>query len=214
MKIKDLIVIGAGNPDIVRLIEDINNHKKIYNFLGFLEKDKKLIGNLRFGYPVLGNDDLLKKNKYEDVKIINNVFTNIEARKSVLNNLKHLPNLKFINLIHPTAHLNIENIGHDNIIYDNVIIQAGAIIGNHNIIHSATVIAHETKIGNCCLFSTNVSIGSRSKISNYCFFGQGSNLITSGIVEEYGFIGVGAVVINIVKTNTTVIGNPARPIPK
>ena len=212
MKIKDLIVIGAGNPDIVRLIEDINDFKKTYNFLGFLEKDKKLIGNLRFGYPVLGNDDLLKKKKYENVKIINNVFKSIEARKSVLNNLKHLPNLKYTNLIHPTAHLNIENIGYDNIIYDNVIIQAGAIIGNHNIIHTGSIIGHETQIGNCCLIAATASVGSRVKIASNSFLGLGCVIISGGTVEEYGFVGVGSVVTKKVKSHTTVLGNPARVI--
>ena len=38
--VKDLIVVGSGGVDIIKLIEDINSEKRIYNFLGFLEKDE------------------------------------------------------------------------------------------------------------------------------------------------------------------------------
>ena len=34
--VKDLIVVGSGGVDIIKLIEDINSEKRIYNFLGFL----------------------------------------------------------------------------------------------------------------------------------------------------------------------------------
>ncbi len=60
--VKDLVVVGSGGLDIVRLIEDINADKETYNFLGFLEEDESKIGTEILGHPVLGNDDLLIDN--------------------------------------------------------------------------------------------------------------------------------------------------------
>ena len=57
--LKDIVVVGSGGLDIVRLIEDINADKPTYNFIGFLEEDASKIGTEILGYPVLGNDDLL-----------------------------------------------------------------------------------------------------------------------------------------------------------
>ena len=46
----DLVVLGTGNADIIRLIEDINDDKKQYNFLGFIDKNDSLVGSNIFGY--------------------------------------------------------------------------------------------------------------------------------------------------------------------
>ena len=212
MKIKDLIVIGAGNPDIVRLIEDINKANKKFNFLGFLEKDGSLHGLKRFGYPVLGGDELLTKKKFQNVFIINNVFASVEIRHKVLKSLTHIQPERFVNLIHPTALVRESDIGFDNIIYENVVLQANVTIGNHNIIHCGTVIGHQTIIGNCCLFSVHVSIGARVKIENNSFFGMGCIIIGECKLKESVFVGAGSVVLNNIDSNWTYFGNPAKKI--
>ena len=210
--IKDLLVVGGGNPDIVRLIEDINKSERKFNFLGFLEKDISLHNNTRFGYPVLGGDELLERKEFQKVHIINNVFADLNTRKQSLKRLSHISNDRFVNLVHPTSNVREENIGFDNIIYDYVVLQAHAKIGNHNIIHTGSIIGHETQIGNCCLIAANVSVGGRVKVADNSYLGLGCVIIPGGAVEEYGFVGVGAVVTKNVESHTTVLGNPARVI--
>ena len=49
-----LIVVGASNPTIIRLIDDINSHKKKIQILGFLDNDikKKMLIFLDIKYLV------------------------------------------------------------------------------------------------------------------------------------------------------------------
>jgi len=209
----DLLVIGAGNPDIVRLIEDINLEKSKFNFLGFLEKNKTLHNTEFCGYPILGDDTMLDNKNFSKILLINNVYKNQAVRKVTTEKLNKYNN-RFCNLIHPSSHIRNINMGIGNIVGDNVIIQSGVKIGNHNIIHSASVISHETIIGNNCLISVNVAIGSRNKIGNFCFFGISSCSFPNVIIEDFAFIGGGAAVANNIKKNKTVFGNPARILPK
>lgn len=210
--VKDLIVIGAGNPDIIRIVEDINSEKKIYNFIGFLEKNKKLFNTEFWGYPILGSDELLDKKPFSDSFIVNNVYYNQNVRKMTFEKLKAYEN-RFCNLIHPSTHYRNIKIGKGNIIADGVIIQSGSKIGDHNMIHSGTIISHETEIGDNCLFSVKVTIGSRSQIGNFCFFGIASCTLPQLQFKDFAFISGGTVVFNNVKENYTVLGNPAKLVP-
>ena len=70
---KDLIVVGTGGIDIVRLIEGINLDKPVFNLIGFLEKDQSKIGSEILGYPVLGGDELLLT-EFSKCAVVNNVM--------------------------------------------------------------------------------------------------------------------------------------------
>lgn len=212
--VKDLVIMGSGNPDIVRLIDDINSEKKEYNFIGFLEKDESLHNTEKYGYPILGNDDLIQKQEMKNVFLINNVYSSQEVRQRTQNQICAIPRERFCNLIHPTVkpHANIMGVG--NIIYDYVVLQSKTIIGDHNILHTASIIGHESMIGNNILMAGSVTIGSRAKVGDFCFFGIGSVLLSTLSVVDYTFVGGGAVIINNVKQKCTLFGNPARVLPQ
>jgi len=212
--IKDLAVIGSGNPDIVRLIEEINEDKKCYNFIGFLENDESLYNTEKYGYPVLGNDDLMYKEEMKNVFLINNVYSNQESRQRTYNQICDLPRERFTNLIHPNVKLHRNIMGVGNIIYDFVVMQTKTTIGDHNIIHTSSIIGHETIIGNNNHLAGRVTIGSRAKIGDYCFFGIGSILLSGLSVVDFTFVGGGAVIINNIKQKCTLFGNPARVLPQ
>lgn len=212
--IKDLAVIGSGNPDIVRLIEEINADKKLYNFIGFFENDESLYNTEKYGYPVLGNDDLMYEEKMKKVLLINNVYSNQDVRQRTYKQISNLPRERFCNLIHPTVKLHKNTMGLGNIVYDFVVMQSKTIIGDHNVIHTASIIGHESIIGNNNLMAGSVTIGSRAKVGDYCFFGIGSILLSGLSVVDLTFVGGGAVIINNIKQKCTLFGNPARVLPQ
>ena len=211
--IKDLIVIGSGNPDIIRLIENINSETKCFNFLGFIERGEALLQKEIYGYPILGGDELVSNKKFNRTAVINNVYSSQEARQRTFNQISHIEPERFCNLIHPTVKLHDNLIGVGNIIYDYVVIQNKVQIGDHNVIHSSSIISHESTLGSNCLISANVTLGSRTSIGNYCFFGIGSTLLPSISVIDFTFVGGGAVVFNNVNKKSTLFGNPARALP-
>lgn len=207
--IKDLVVVGSGGLDIVRLIEDINSETKEYNFLGFLEKDKLKIGQEVLGYPILGTDDLLL-DKLSHCCVVNNVIQTTQIHEKVTNNLREIYHINnFPNLIHPTSKYVYFGLGEGNIIYEHVSFGAASFIGNFNILYPNTSIGHETKVGDYNLMALNVNIGARSKIGNRNLFGNASVVSLGLNIGDDNQLGVGSVLIDNLDSKNSMLGNPA-----
>lgn len=81
-KIKDIVIVGSGNPDIIRLIEDINDRQKTFNILGFLEKAPELIGQRILNYPIIGDDTLLAT-EFSNCCVVNNVMATTRLHEKI-----------------------------------------------------------------------------------------------------------------------------------
>jgi UDP-3-O-[3-hydroxymyristoyl] glucosamine N-acyltransferase len=205
----DLVVLGSGNADIIRLIENINENKKQYNFVGFLEKDISLINTEVLGYPIIGTDDLLL-GKLSNCAVINNIMGSTQLHKIIAENIYrkyYITNIP--NLVHPNVSIKYAIIGKGNIFYNNVGIAPKVKIGDFNIIYPSTNIGHETVIGNYNLFALNVNIGARCKIGDKNLFGNSSTLSLGLKVNNDNSIGVGSVVIKNIDSDKSLLGNPA-----
>lgn len=205
--IEDLVSVGTGGIDFIRLIEDINSEKKVFNFLGFLEKDESKIGTELLGYPVLGHDDLLLK-ELSHCSVINNVMNTPQLHALVTDNLINNYHMtKFPNLIHPSIDMRYVKIGQGNIIY--VLSDFGSLveIGDFNIMYGASV-AHESVIGDSNCFA-QVRVGARCKIGSRNLFGNGSVVSNLVKIKDDNTIGVGSVVITNVKNGKHLLGYPA-----
>lgn len=205
----DLVVLGSGNADIVRLIEDINEDKKRFNFIGFLEKDEKLINKEVLGYPILGTDDLLL-DKLSNCAVVNNIIGTTRLHEIVSNNIHNKYKIyNTPNLIHPKVCCKYVNIGKGNIIYENVGFATKVSVGDFNIIYPSTNIGHETTIGDFNLFALNVVIGARCAIGSKNIFGNSSTLSLGLSVANDNSFGVGSVIIKNVESGKSLLGNPA-----
>lgn len=205
--VKDLIVVGSGGLNLVRLLEDINAEKKTYNFLGFLEKDETKHGKNVLGYPIFGGDNLLLT-EFKNCVVINNVMGTPRLHEVITRNLKDKYGITYFpNLIHPSVDMRYVNIGVGNIIYAHSILEPLSSIGDFNILFQAFV-AHETKVGNYNLMA-NSTVGSRTSIGSYNLLGNGSYVTNSCRVGDDNVIGVGSVVMQPVESGKRLLGNPA-----
>lgn len=209
---KDIVIIGAGNPDIIRLIEEINDVKPIYNILGFLEKKSDISKQEFMGYPILGGDELIET-EYKKCCFINNVAYPLQNRFKISQHLlstlekNQLPNIKG-----PNVSIKYVNLGVGNIIYNNAILSAATTIGNFNIIYYGAILGHEVNIEDCNLIAANVTIGGRSIIGNRNEFGNHSVISLNVKISDDIFVGVGSVVTNSIFKSKRVFGNPAKSI--
>ena len=198
--VKDLVVVGTGGWDVVPLIEDINADKKVFNFLGFLEKDKEKHGQELYGYPILGDDNLLLK-ECRHCCVVNNVMHTTREQKKVAQMLMDTYSItEFPSLIHPSVRTKYSTVGIGNIIYPGAVLGMGSYIGDFNIIERA-IIGHETIIKNYNLLAACL-VGSRCKVGSY-------NLIGNVKLGDDNEIGTGAVVITKIKSGHHLMGNPA-----
>lgn len=205
--VKDLVVIGSGGIDIVQLIEAINAEKKTYNFLGFLEKNEEKIGKDVLGYPILGNDDLLKTD-FSKCVVVNNVMHTPQLHQKITDRLHN--DYKIYDtpsLVHPNVNLNHVDIGEGNIIFANCKLCSAVKIGDFNIFYTV-IVNHETVIGNYNLIAT-CTIGSRCKVGDFNLLGNGSVIANTAKIGNGNNIAAGSVVLKNVGDNQNLMGYPA-----
>lgn len=205
--VKDLVAVGTGGQDIVRLIEDINEDKKTYNFIGFVEQDESKIGKEVYGYPIIGNDNMLL-DKLSHCAVINNVMHTTRIHEKITNKLiEHYHITDFPSLIHPTIKLKGVEIGNGNIIYEGCGFSIGVKIGDFNIMYAASI-GHDTCLGNYNLLATTL-ICSRVRIGSYNLIGNGTTLANYVRLGNDNEIGVGSVVMKNYKNGHHLLGYPA-----
>ena len=204
---KDLVIVGSGGIDIVRLIENINMEKPVFNLIGFLEKDQSKIGNEVLGYPVLGGDELLLT-EFSKCAVVNNVMHTPRIHEMVTKKLiseYHITD--FPNIISPQISLRSLSLGMGNIIYRDNGLGTSVRIGNFNILYAAQI-GHETSIADYNLIA-RAGIGSRCIIGSYNLIGNSVTLANSLKMGDDNEVGVGSVVIRNIKNGHHLMGYPA-----
>lgn len=204
--IKNLIILGASNPSIIRLIEDINIIKKKYKIIGFLDDFSEQKNFLN--YPILGK---LKDLKYKpnEIYIVNSIGSSIKARYKTTNYyLKK--NYKFENIVHHKINLKHVSLGIGNIIYENSLLQPLVKIGSYNIISSSSGIAHNSEIGDFNFIGPSTYICGRVKIKNKVFVGVGAKILPDLKIDNQAIIAAGSLVIKDIPKKGKVKGIPAK----
>lgn len=213
---KDLIILGAGGTglQVADAVEDINNEKKRWNLLGYLDDDPKKQDIEINGFPVLGT--------LEDVKKYHNCYfvaifgspQNYFLRKKLIRKLE-LPIERFETVIHPDTTISrYAKIGLGTVILAGTRIMPNVEIGNHVIILSNSYLAHDTIVGDFSTMTNSVSIAGEVRINEGCYIGANSSIRERIIIGEWSLIGLGAVIIKDVPPYCTVVGNPGRIIKK
>ncbi len=209
---KKIIILGAGDfaKEVAWLIDDINKQHPTYEIIGYLDDDKNKIGQVFNGYKCLGTIDLLSGLITEDKSLcatIANQDANI--RKKFVNMFPDFNNWE--TLIHPSANISdTSTIGKGCIICSSDNISVNTNIGNFCLLNISVTIGHD------CLIGDFVSIMSGSCVSGHVIIGNSSYLATNSTVVpgmkigEEARVGAGSVVIRNVKSNTTVMGVPAK----
>lgn len=213
--LKNIMIIGAGGVgrETALIINDINNVKKEWNVLGFIDDNQYILNDSINGYKVLGNLEFLRSYK-EEVYVIC-AISDYKIKKMIISELKNNINIKFATLIHPSTKLDdTVNVGEGCIIYQNVITTTNIEIGNHVIISPKCGIGHDTKIKDYCSILWNVNLSGNVKIEEGNLVGSASTIIQGITVGKESVVGAGTVVIRDVPSKVTVVGNPARVINK
>lgn len=208
---KDIVIIGAGGvgKETAWIIEQINDIKKEWNIVGFVDDNIEIHNSFINGYKVLGSVDYLLSIKKEIYVIC--AMANYKIKKMIVGKIGKSTNHKFANIIHPSVYIDRTiKIGNGSIIYPAVIMTTNITIGNHVIISPKTGIGHESIIEDYVSLLWNTNISGNDRLCEGCFIGSGATIIQNRIIGVGSIVGAGAVVIKDVNDDLTVIGCPAN----
>jgi sugar O-acyltransferase (sialic acid O-acetyltransferase NeuD family) len=210
---KNIVIVGAGGfgREVKMLIDQINQHSKEFEFLGFYDDGipKSTVIN---GFNVLGSISDLSKVDVELSVIISIADPNIKKKIHIF--LNGNTNLNFPSLIHPNVLIGNDKvlIGNGCIICASNIITVNINIGNFVILNLACTTGHDTSIGDYCSFMPSVNISGEVNIEDLVYVGTGVKIINLLSIGKSTIVGAGAVVSKNLPAHCTAVGIPAKPI--
>ena len=182
-----------------------------YEFIGFIDDTIEKQGKHEYGFEVFDREIL---NQFPEAKVLLVPGSSISfpIRNKIISSL-NIETKNLATLIHPSASVSpFVKIGYNVLIMAGVVITSNSVIGNHVCILPNTVIHHDSNIGNYTMIGSNVTVAGNSEVGEYCYIGSGTS-ITNGIeIGDNTLVGIGSNVIKSIKSNSKVVGNPAKNI--
>lgn len=159
---------------------------------------------------------ILEKNFFKIKSRNFNILICIGNIKKRQNLIKRLINEKynFPNLISKSAKImKNSKFGKGNIVLPNSTILSPSTFRDFNIIGTAATILHHCRIDSNCILGGGSVVGAGTNIGSNSLIGVGSIIASQNLnIGSNSFISSGSVVLNNIKKNSKIIGNPARKI--
>ena len=206
---KALVLYGASNPCVLKILNSINRKTKTWKLIGFIDDTPEKSGGTFYGIPILGSHVHIDSLDIEKTFFFNNVFGSMPARRKVAQVLEEY-GCRYITLVHPDTDLTFVDVGTDVAIEQHAAIDADVRIGDHCCIKRNASVGHETKLENFVFIGPGATVCGRVEISEGAYVGAGSCISPELKIGRDSVIGAGSVVIRDVPAGVTVIGNPAK----
>jgi sugar O-acyltransferase (sialic acid O-acetyltransferase NeuD family) len=206
-----LVIYGASNPTIIKLINTINKNELTWEIVGFLDDVKKDIEDFFMEFPILGGDDKILSYHKKGCYFINNVFGDVNNRIIVNKKLDKV-RVKYASLVSPSVDHSFVEIGHDCTVMDGVTLGANIVIKDHVAIRYNCSINHDCFIDKFVFIGPGSIICGRVSIGEGVYIGAGVVIKEGVIIHSWSRIGMGAIVNRDVKERDIVAVPPARSI--
>lgn len=214
-EIRDIAVYGAGGfgGEVVCLINAINSHGTLWNFIGFFDDGIEAGTKVNFG-TVIGNiDDLNRINKPLSV-VLSIGSPSIVARivSKIVNQYIDFPNLIAPDLVFMDK--KSFSMGKGNLFMFQSLVSCNVTIGNFNLFNVGIGLGHGSSMGSFNSFMSYSKISGEVEIGDRNYFGISSVVLQRIRIGNDNTIGANSVLMRNAKDKATYFGNPAKEIPK
>jgi sugar O-acyltransferase (sialic acid O-acetyltransferase NeuD family) len=207
------VILGAKNPEIMRLYESCKEANPSLELVGFLDNDPAKHGREFLGYPIFGGHEALASAELNGIGVLNAITGDARVRKATTEQVLQY-DVHLINLIHPSVDLRYVKLGAGLYIQEAVVIQSDVTLADNVSIHIGTMVGHETMVGDSTFIAHGCAISGSVTIGEQVFVGVGSIVLPRLKIGDGSVIGGGAVVIDDVEPNSVMVGNPAKVLRK
>lgn len=205
-----LVIVGAANPEVVRLVRAINAVEPRFDLLGFVDDKPDLAGANYQGLPVLGPVEWLRAHR-DEVVVVSAVAKTTEIRRKVHARLASM-GVNYMSLVHPSVDVSDVVVGQDVLIYEGSVVSPNVTISDHAVLSVRSTVAHDSEIGEYSFLAPGCVLNGKVTLGEGVFVGSGAVVIPFMKAGAWSTIGAGAVVVRDVPAGATVFGNPAEVI--
>lgn len=208
----DLIILGAGGlgQEIAWLVEEINEEKKDWNLIGFIDSHPAVQNKEFIGYPVIGPYSLVTK--YLNAYYIM-AFGDPRVRRRIVEEVG-VNKVKWATLYSPTVKIHHSHkIGTGVVIGRYTDFTVDCKLGDFVMLNIHVVLGHNVVIGDYSIVSPNVTINGGAHIGHTCSVGANA-FIRDVTIGNYVTVGASSCVVKDVESDCVVAGVPARIIHK
>lgn len=208
----DSRVVIIGYNKLAESVIDILELTETYHIVGVIAMEENTNPFITTHKIYAGLKELLILTKKENIQYVLICLEDGKHRKDISEYIQQsYPELKFINVIHPSAVLGKNVIlGKGNIIGARTVINSDCIIGDFCLIKSQISIGHDCRIDNFVTIKTGVTVGGMVSIGNHSSIGSKSNIINNLIIGENCFIKESALVLKSVPDGAILEGVPGK----
>lgn len=218
MQANGIAVYGAGGfgRGVASWIDECQQSGHRMQAVCFVDDDRTKQGTIRNGLPVMGLGEA--QERFPQVKIV--VAVGSPGMRRRLVKKAKTAGLEFATVIHPRAECSrwVET-GSGTVICAGNTLSSNSVLGKHVHLNMHCTIGHDVIIEDYATLAPGVHV------SGYVHLGRGVQVGTGAvfvhgteavplIIEDDAVVGAGACVTKPVLAGTTVVGVPARPLPR
>jgi len=213
---KDIVLFGAGGfgREAANMINDSINkvHPNTYRLIGYIvDEQYAKPGTDINGYPVLGDISWLINHR-DDVVCGLTIGEHFDEKERVFRLLDE-NHITIETLIDGWAYVpSTCKIGRGCYIGYNSLLSANCEIGDGVFLNTQCNCGHDVKIGNFSTLYTRVSVSGYCTIGSHVMIGGCAYIVPHRKIGDGAVVAAGSVVFTNVKSNTHVMGNPAKRI--
>lgn len=206
-----IYLLGAANPETIRMIRAVQRSTPNVEFCGFLDNDPEKKNTDFYGFPVLGGLELVRELANTDIGFVNLITGSTRTRYETSREIVASGG-RLVNFIHPSIDLTMTKLGVGLYLQEAVVVQADVEIGDNTSIHMGALIGHETKVGSSVFIAHAVSVSGCCSIGDGTFIGTNATILPRLKIGNWATIGAGSVINKNIPDYAVVAGNPGRVI--
>jgi len=205
----DVIIIGAGG--FGSEVAETVNQLKDYNLIGFLDDGKKILTKCN-GYPILGKIDwIVKRDRYLAPLGVIISIADPKKREDIASKLKHIQNLWFPQIIHPSVFIPKSTSIEDGvIIQNNCFISCNVNINKFTQVNCHSVIGHDSIIGKFVTLSPASKVMGNVTLGDRVFFGVNASTTRGIKIGDDSVLGGCSFALESIPKESCYYGNPAK----
>ena len=206
----NIVIVGSSGH--AKVIIDIVECQKQFNILGLLD-DYKCINETVLGYNILGKvADAVKfnqenKNLFFFVAIGDNWIRHLMVEK-----LKQkIINIRFANIIHPTAQIGKNtSLGQGIALMANTVVNSNCEIGNHVFLNTKSSADHDNILKDFSSLGPNTTLGGNVILNEFSAISISATVKEKITIGKHSVIGAGSLLLINCPDFSIMYGSPAK----